>query len=368
MPVTTAPDVHELALMLADDIEAVVAALGIDVRRREGRRLVCFAPWGGHAKPKLEIELTPIAGKWNDWNAGVFGDALGLVAATLAGKPEPKDKKALAEAIRWAKRYFGHDGPDFDRAAWAQRKAEATERQRLAQARAARELSRNRATAKGLWLAAAPLAEGDAAWTYLKGRQIDLALLPRQPRALRLAPAAPWTDLQTGDVGHVGPCLMAAMTLGDGGFGSLHRTWIDPGRPGEKADVPDGRPRRMWPASSGAAIRLWRGASGLSDREAQKAGLVEDLVLCEGIETGLSIALMTPELRVYACGSLPGLRAFAPPKFVRRLIVAAENDWTKPKAMEQLDLACRRFTEEFGKPVSLARSPEGNDFNDLLRG
>lgn len=361
-----ASDVRDLSLMLADDIENVVAALGLDVARREGRRLVCFAPWNGHRKPKLEIETSPLRGKWNDWHEAKYGDALGLVACCMLQRCEPKDKQGLAQAIAWSQRYFGLESAGFDEAAWAARRAEAAERATKAQAKAARELSSHRVTAKGLWLAARPLTAGDVGWAYLAARGIDLAQLPRQPRGVRLAARAPWIDLETGEVAHEGPCLHAAMTLASGEFGSLHRTWIDPGRPGEKADVP--QPRKMWPASEGCAIRLWRGESGLSDRQAAEKGLPEDLVLCEGVEDGLSIALMTPELRVYAVGSLGGLLSFVPPKFVRKLIIAADNDWAKPQAQAVLTRACRRFTEELGKPVAIARSPEGKDFNDLLRG
>lgn len=360
------PDVRELSLMLADDIENVVAALGLDVVRREGRRLVCFSPWNGHAKPKLEIETAPLRGKWNDWIEGKYGDALGLVACCMLQRCEPKDKKGLAEAITWTKRYFGLEAAGFDQAAWERRKTEAADRARKAQAKAARELGSHRLTAKGLWLAAQPLAAGDVGWAYFLGRGIDLAALPRQPRGVRLAPRAPWIDGETGEVVHEGPALFSAMTLPSGEFGALHRTWIDPARPGEKADLP--QPRKMWPSSEGCAIRLWRGESGLSDRQAAERGLVEDLVLCEGVEDGLSIALMTPELRVYAAGSLGGLLSFVPPKFVRKLIIAADNDWGKPKAQQQLDRACLRFQAEFGKPVAIARSPEGKDFNNLLRG
>lgn len=361
-----ATDIRELALMLADDIEAVVDALGLDVRRREGRRLVCFAPWNAHKTPKLEIELAPLRGKWNDWVEGKYGDALGLVACVLAGRCEPKDKKALAEAIRWGKGFYGMETQAFDAAAFAARKVEAAERARKAQAKAARELSQHRVTAKAHWLAGRPLVAGDAGWEYLRARGVDLADLPRLPRAIRLGLDAPYIDLETGEVLHVGACLLSAMTLTSGEFGSLHRTWIDPARPGQKADLPN--PRRMWPSSRGAAVRLWRGASGLTDKQAAAAGLVEDLVLCEGVETGLSIALMTPELRVYAVGSLAGLSSFEPPKFVRKLIIAAENDWGNETAQKALAAGCKRFTEEFGKAVALARSPEGNDFNDLLRG
>ncbi len=363
---TAGPDPSEISLMLGDDIEAVVLALGVDVRRRDRRKLYCISPWNHRPKAKLEIEIYPRAGKWNDWIEGRWGDALGLVACCLSGAPDPKDRRAIGQAMAWARNYFGLEGATFDHEGWAQRKAQAAARAEAARKVAARELAQKRKTAHALWLAAAPLTPGDVGWRYLEARGIDLARFERLPRAVRLALEAPWFDGASDAPSHVGPALMSSMTLPSGAPGSLHRTWIDPARPGEKADISPAR--KMWPESEGAVIRLWRGATGLSEREAAARGVVEDLVLCEGVEDGLSIALMAPEMRVVAAGSLPGLLAYQPPKFIRRIIVAADNDWDKPQAQALLNRACERLHGEFGKLVSIARSPEGKDFNDLLRG
>lgn len=363
------PDPRELSLMLADDIERVVGALHLDVRSTSRRKLTCLSP---HApdKAKLEVEIWPRPGKWNDWITGRFGDALGLVAYVL-GSEDPKTKAGLRQAILWTKHYFGLEAPDFDREAWLRRRQAAEARAATAAARAKRELTEHRKTALGLWLAADPLKPTDAGWAYLMARGIDLHQLPRQPGAIRFSPAQTWRD-DDGEPRHVGPCLMSAMSLPDGKFGSLHRTWIDPARPGEKTDLSEisdrAQPRKMWPASEGCAIRIWRGESGLSEKDAQAKGLIEDMVICEGVEDGLSIALMTPELRVAAAGSLPGLFSFVPPKHVRRVTVAADNDWSRPQAQALLTRACQRLVDDFGKLVAITRSPEGKDFNDLLRG
>lgn len=352
-------------MRLGDDIVAVVEKLGLDIERQTRRKLYCFSPWNGHHNAKLEIEIEPRAGKWNDWIEGQYGDALSLVACVLARRCVPKDRAMLGEAMNWARRYFGIEGERFDAADFEKASAEARARAERRQAQAARELTRQRSVAKGLWLAASPLSAEDVGGKYLAARGIDLKRLPRMPRAIRVSPAQQWYD-DAGEIGHVGPALMSAMTLPLGDFASLHRIWIDPGRPGQKADLKP--PRKMWPASEGAAIRLWRGESGKSEKDAAKAGLLEDVIVCEGVEDGLSIALMTPELRVIAVGSLPGLLSYVPPKVARRVIVAADNDWGKAQAEAILNRACERLVREFGKSVSIARSPEGKDFNDLLRG
>lgn len=348
----------QLSAILAERIEAVADRLDIDVRRRSPRTLYCISPWDKHPGAKLEIGLSPIAGKWNDWGSGKYGDALDLVACVLGHGD--KDRKA---AYAWSLEFLGLKSADPAR--WQAIAEDAAKRQAERQARAARELSAARRTAQARWLGARALQPGDHGWIYLQERRADIGELPRRPRAIRYAEAEPWYG-EDREVAHIGPCLLSAMTLHNGAFGSLHRVWINPERPGEKADLKP--PRKMWPSSEGAAIRLWRGGSGLSEAEAAKKKIREPVVVCEGVEDGLSIALITPELRIVAAGSLAGLGSYVPPACASRLIIAADNDWGKPQAQAQLDRACERLAGEFGMRLFIARSPVGKDFNDLLRG
>ncbi len=349
----------DLSVMLADRIEAVVDALHIDVKHRTRRTLECFAPWDGHHKPKLIVELFPTPGKWNEWIGGKWGDALDLVACAL-GNGE-KDRKA---AYQWALEFLGlkrERDPEWDNRLAASRAAAA---QRAVAAELQLGEARRRMFAR--WLRCQQLQPGDYGWTYLDRRGIPLGELPRPVRAIRLGVVEKWIDPHHADPDHFGPALCTAMTLGDGTFGSLHRTWIDPTRPGEKADL--ALPRKMFPDAMGAAMRLWRGASGLSVRDAVAKGIEEEGAVAEGVEDGLSVALMKPELRIDAAGSLGGLLAYTPSPTVKRLTICADNDWSNPQAQPLLDRACRRLVDEFGLEVAVARSPEGKDFNDLLRG
>lgn len=360
---------RKLSLLLADDIEGVVDALGIDVRQRGRRQLVCFAPWNNHHKPKLEINLHRRRGGWNDWHGGVWGDALGLVACTLSGQPDPKAADALREAIRWAQARYGIAGA-VEPEAWKEKVAAAERRAKVREGQAARELAEARKQMFGVWLRfSEPLRpttrthKGCFGARYLEARGVDFGLLPHLPRAVRLSGSQQWRG-RDGET-HVGPALMSAMTLPDGKFGSLHRIWIDPFRDGEKADI--NPPRKMYPSSEGAAIRLWRGASRLSMADAAEKGIKEGVVVAEGVEDGLSVAMMTPELRVDAAGSLPGLLSYVPPPCASHLVIAADNDWGKPQAQALLDRAVARLRTEFKMPVGIARSPEGKDFNDLVK-
>jgi hypothetical protein len=64
---------------------------------------------------------------------------------------------------------------------------------------------------------------------------------------------------------------------------------------------------------------------------------------------------------------LPGLLSYEPPACASEIIVAADNDWNKPQAMANLTRAVERL-RTFERPVKISRSPEGKDFNDLVRG
>lgn len=362
------PSPSDLSAMLADEIEAVVRDLGIDVQRQDRRRLYCFAPWGDGKKPKLEIELSPIRGKWNDWQAARYGDALGLVGCVLTAQPDHRTHAARLEGIRWARERYGVAGDSWDREGFARRRDEAKKRQAQAAREAAAELKRKRGVAQHLWINAEALRpttrtqKGCPGARYLEARGIDFGILQRLPRAVRFSPAETWHG--AGEERFIGPAIVSAMTLPDGTFASVHRIWIDPTREGEKA--PLDRPRKVWPDSAGASIRLWRGEGGLSEADMAARDLSCPLVICEGVEDGLSIAMMVPEFRVHAAGSLPGLLSYEPPACASEIIVAADNDWNKPQAMASLTRAVERL-RTFERPVKISRSPEGKDFNDLIR-
>lgn len=363
------PSPSDLSAMLADEIEAVVRDLGVSVQRQDRRRLYCYAPWGDGKKAKLEIELSPLRGRWNDWQAARYGDALGLVGCVLTGQPDQRTHAARVEGIRWARERYGVAGEGFDREAFERKKAEAKRRQAEAARAAAAELKRHRGIAQHIWINAEALRpttrthRGCAGARYLEARGIDFGVLDRMPRAVKFSPAETWRGADGEEF--IGPALVSAMILADGTFASAHRIWINPEVEGEKAPLDP--PRKMWPSSEGAQIRLWRGKGGFSETDMTAKGLSCPLVVCEGVEDGLSIAMMVPEFRVHAAGSLPGLLSYEPPPCASELIVSADNDWNKPQALASLDRAVKRL-RTFGRPVKIARSPEGKDFNDLLKG
>jgi hypothetical protein len=226
------------------------------------------------------------------------------------------------------------------------------------------ELATKRRKAKAWWLAAQPTIEGTLAETYLRFRGVEIARLAHPPRALRFLPKAEHRDRD--GVITDWPCLIAAMTDAAGQIIAVHRTFLAADGRGKAPVEPQ---KKIWPHGwQGAVIRLAKGAGKLAPEEAVKRNPVEalPLLIAEGIENGLSLALACPDYRVWAAGTLGNI-AQVPVDHpcVSRVIVFADND-AGEHARSQLDkavaaLRCKR-------PVTVARSFAGKDANDFLRG
>jgi len=89
------------------------------------------------------------------------------------------------------------------------------------------------------------------------------------------------------------------------------------------------------------------------------------LVVCEGIETGLSLlsGLLGEPAEVWAALSTSGIRALSLPTQPRRLIVAADGDAPGIEAAKAL--GDRAYYQ--GWEVYLWPAPEGQDWNDVLQ-
>lgn len=283
------------------------------------------------------------AGRWQDAATGEFGDALDLVAACTSRG----DKKA---AYRWACAWLG--------VAEGMQPAQQQKPEQRARAAAANQddVERRRRAALRLYLEARPSLAGTPAAAYLAGRGIDLAQLGRQPRALRFHPSCLHRS------GRRFPAMIAAISNLAGVHVATHRTWLQPDAAGQwiKARVED--PKMTLGTFAGGCIRLWRGASGKPLKDAPED---ETVVVGEGIETCLSIALACPELRVLAAVSLGNMAAIQLPPQIRNVILAADND-LKPKAQLAFQRAVERHMDA-GRDVRVARADVGKDFNDTLQ-
>ncbi|MDA0781242.1 MAG: toprim domain-containing protein [Rickettsiales bacterium] len=145
------------------------------------------------------------------------------------------------------------------------------------------------------------------------------------------------------------PAMVAAVTIWPNKtILGLHRTYIKPDGSG-KANI---EPNKMMLGSvKGGAVRLSKPSS--------------KLILAEGIETALSVAMSTG-LSTWATLSTSGmLNVEVPPlEITQKIIIAADNDKAGIGAANKL--ADRLLSA--GYRVQIAMPPEGMDFNDLLQG
>ena len=341
----------DIARMLAGQILHLAPEL-LPGGRRNGQEW-CVGGVDGSPGESCRVHLGgQKSGVWSDFATGESGDALDLVAAVLYRG----DKKA---AFAWALIWLGlaqpgHAAPATQRAFVPEKSAPAAPATDF------------RKAALALYLSAAPQLAGTPADLYLRGRGIDLSRLGRQPRALRFHPACWCTE-----AGTKLPALVAAVTDGAGQHVATHRTWLEQ-RGGQwgKARLKD--PKMTLGRLCGGSIRLQRGASKKALKDAP-AG--ETVVVGEGIETCLSVALACPDMRVLCAVSMSNAGSLALPDQIGAVVLLADNDGVRRLVAEGREDAARqglaraiRHFQSTGRDVRLARSPWGKDFNDALRG
>lgn len=230
----------------------------------------------------------------------------------------------------------GCDFRDIVRAAGLPRDALRIDPQaaREADAKRAAYAAEQLAKARRLWTTCKPL-QGTNGEAYLRGRGITCPLPPSLGWAADAfhAPSARW---------------LAAM-VGDVSIGGVHRTYFE--KSGERIQ---GNAKMMQGPCAGGAVAL-SGAPG-------------PLVVCEGIETGLSLlsGLLAGPATVWAALSTSGMKAVALPTATGELIVATDSDDAGAGWQAGNVLAERAAAR--GWAVSMLPAPDGQDWNDAMRG
>jgi len=189
--------------------------------------------------------------------------------------------------------------------------------------------------ARSIYAAAAPL--DGAAENYLGAR------------GLQRMPA--WAVLRTAVLRHPDagehPAIIAPVIGASATLEGIQRTFLT--ADGRKLPVRDSK------LSLG---RVRGGAIRLGDPAAE-------LVLCEGLEDGLSLAQELPSASVWAAPGAGMLSAMCLPPIVSRVIIAADNDASGELAAMR---AAERFASE-GRHVRIMRPDLAyKDWNDQLRG
>jgi hypothetical protein len=196
------------------------------------------------------------------------------------------------------------------------------------------------ARARALWEYATPI-QGTKGEAYLRGRGITCDL----PPSLRWA-----SDTYHMPSGQYCSAMVARVMPSE----AVHRTFFT--KQGQRLDkVPntqqDGSHKMMLAPCKGSAVPL---SDGLGP-----------LVVCEGIETGLSIlsGLMSGPHTVWAALSTSGISGLELPPVAGDLVIATDGD--KPGALAGEQLAQRAAS--LGWNVSLMPAPDGQDWNDVLQ-
>ena len=316
--------------------------------RRNDRKPGSFVIWCDPARDGC--------GSWCDYAIGRKGSVFDLVMY-LGGLAD------WIDAYWWALDFLNLQRGVVRSADQARLDDERREADRkAASAKAASDQAARSRALLGDWLALAPIA-GTLAEVYLRSaRGIDLSRLARSPDALRFAPALDHLDEETGEV-TTWPAMVALMTRGSAAA-ALHRTWLAPDGLGK---APVAKAKKMRGPTKGAAIRLARGPTGLSPPAAAKAGKRGPLAIGEGIETALTVAAARPDYRVWAAGSLNAMRGFDWPDCASAIVLLRDNDWGDQARAEFDRVEAHWRAQAAGRPVVVAASKAGSDFNDMVR-
>ena len=344
-------DIQTIVGLLHAQMPALCDRLGLHGQRK-GPHITLPNPMGGPGKVGsfFITQRGPKAGMWKDFSGGEWGDALDLIARLeCAG--------SKSEAIRWARQWLGIDAADP--ALMERKRAEVAQRAAVVKDQADAEELQKRAGAQRMWLAAQPVIAGTPVDAYLRGRGIDLSVLPRQPRALRYHP-----DLWNEESQRKWPALVTAVTDAAGDHVSTHRVWLEVQRDGRVTKAPLEKPKMVLAGYAGACIRLWKGASNKSLRHAPPGETVD---ITEGIEDGLSVVVSAPEYRVLAAISLSNMSGIELPPAITTVRLWRQRD-TSNAAIRAADRAVQAHVAA-GRTVLLPEIPAAfKDVNDLLRG
>lgn len=375
---------------LVDRMGEVARAL-LPRGKMEGGQWVSFNPVTHDEKPgrdptlKIRVRGGDV-GAWRCWRCGDTGDALGLVAYVLTG-----NAKNVKEALAWGRDFLGLEKLSREDRAKLQRShaARREEESRNDEARRARKLVEADRLFNGKPSSHGPalvpqgtfrLGAGGAVdahvAAYFAGRSIDLAgMANRNALTFRTSPATEWWKgarwehvdgrRWKDEAGPMFPALHSAMRNRMGIVTCCHVTFLDPVKP-VKAPVQPAK--LMFGEALGAVIEISTGPSGIPFWQADRDGVIDPLIIAEGIETAASFSAEIPEARVWAAGSLAGVGG-APIDLacVEWVMFARDNNTGNAQAQRQFDQALSRL-ESHGKRVIVEASHVGDDFNDLAQG
>jgi hypothetical protein len=329
-------------------------------------------------RPQSDLSQMKVwpGGAWKDFAGNEQGDAMDLVAYGLTGV---KNHETRMRALEWVEDRFGIR--DMDPETRKQLDEQGRRRREKMATEAAEVSAEARRRTQKAFYAAQETIIGTLPEIYLRGRSIDVGAIPNRCPSFRYRPDCEyWPGRPDGGKAPQFPGMMSAMVDANARLGAVHYTFLEPdGRSKLKTlergwfdEKSDGRrvglsAKLMFPDTHGLVIRVTRGPSNLTCEEAAAAGKADWLLVTEGIEDAMSFALADPSNRVHAAGSLSAFLGVPDLACVKGYLIARDNDWDKPQAVEQFEKALVHF-RSFGKPVEPIEMPRewGKDANDVL--
>jgi Toprim domain len=374
---------EHLKRILDDRVGDVLALCGMEMPKRNGWTLLDDPRGDGRECFGLSLRADGLA--WKKFNGTEKGRALELIAYCHGWYH--LEKRGADQAANLAMQRLGLAQVSAEQLARDRAAAKAKRAQAEADSHSRRD--KKSAAAFASFASAKPIL-GTVGEIYLRqARGIDLRAAPFiGPRGGNISPGslrlAPWHRYLTRDkIGTVtgelfAPAMLACCTDPAGQIRAVHQTWLSPHGVDKAviAPAPDGTAqpsRKVLGEFAGLVIPLWRGDGHLSVKDASANGLLQTLILTEGVEDGLSAVLAAPQHRVWAMISLSNMvnvaeRLTSDPKMdcIESVIVHRQNDWDKPSAVAAFDrgLAALRNT---GRLVAEVAAASGKDLNDTLR-
>lgn len=335
--------VAQTAYMLNDRILDVIDYLHLSGDRR-GDSLWIRNPTRDDHNPSLQIRLKGAsAGLWKDQATDDSGDALALIC--YINKIPTRDAMPIALSLLG----ISKDNPPPV--------LPQVHRRNQTMKDDYGEIAENKWAKDYFFLKAQKEIVGTPVDAYLIGRGIDVRKLRRIPESLRYHPEA-----YSAEDGKKHPAMVWLYRNKDGLITGAHTTFLEQiGGAWKKARLKTAK--RMNGTTRYAFISIARGRSGQSLSQPNHDTRV---IICEGIETGLSLALAYPDERVIAAGSVSNIKNIRLPPDVTSISIAMDNDGDNAPTLKAYVSAANAFRQQGKNVYRLFPKHNFGDFNDWL--
>lgn len=339
--------ISELSAMLSQQVDSVVPAI-LPHAVREGHEWRVGSVYGEAGRSLAIHRSGARQGVWCDFSSNdLRGDIMDLIAHAVCGG----DK---AQAVKWAKGFLGL--ADINPKSLEKKRKDAEVYAKKREQDALEAFEKKQKQAKAIWLNSSSNLLGSPVEAYLKNRVIYFDYMPEIPRALRYCPSC---FARENDMNLYFPAMVAAVTDGKGNHIATHRTYLQQfNHVWKKAKLKD--PKKVLGSFRGGYIPISRGKSGLAMIKAPADDVV---VITEGIEDALTLAMSCHEYRIIAGISVGNFANIILPEQIETVIFAADNDGKGSMADKALNQAIGAMNRA-GKDVYIAKPPSGKDFNE----